>query len=377
MMQRCLALLVGLGLSAAVLAQPKDANGVPKPILNKLTRGVNITRWFCYREKGASGVQLRNFLHAEDFAAFKDLKVKFIRLCISPDVIYRDGKPDAVNLAEVDRGIERLNKAGMLVLWDLHDNGQMKLDQRGKDNEGFIRFWKAIAEHYKGKKLNNLVFELVNEPTFMSNPEVWYALQERAVRAVRAIDSKRTIMVSPPLWSGIDALAAFHPYAQTNLIYTYHCYDPFLFTHQGASWVGDPPRDLKQVPFPASPEAVEKILDKNPAARHDALVSYGKERFNKAYLRARVKKAVDWGKKHKVPLVLGEFGVYPPVATKEDRGRWFKAFAEVIAEFKVANAVWGYDDALGLGRTRNASGNVFWLDPVTLDNLYSNKAKKK
>jgi aryl-phospho-beta-D-glucosidase BglC (GH1 family) len=202
---------IALATASIAAAQPKDANGVPRPILNKLTRGVNITRWFCYREAGTNGVQLRNYLHPLDFASFKDLGVKFVRLCISPDVIYRDGKPDLVNLAEVDRGIDRLNRAGLLVLWDLHDNGQLKLDQPAKDNTGFVTFWQAIAEHYKGKKLNSVVFELVNEPTFQTNREVWYALQERTLRAVRAIDPKRTIMVSPEQWSGVDALASFRP----------------------------------------------------------------------------------------------------------------------------------------------------------------------
>ena len=177
----------------------------------------------------------------------------------------------------------------------------MHLDQAGHDNSGFIKFWEGIARHYKGKSETRLVFELLNEPQFLKNPEVWYALQRKTVGAIRAIDPLRTIMVTSTSWSGIDTLASMTPLPDSNLLYTYHCYDPFLFTHQGASWVGNPPQDLRHMPFPSSPEAVQAILAEQPTSERNTVKSYGQQGYDKAYLKSRIAKAEDWAVANHVP----------------------------------------------------------------------------
>jgi endoglucanase len=359
-------------LPAIVLAMvlgPQDfSNGVPKPLLNKLTNGVNITRWLGYVDPN-NQEYFRTYMKPADYANFKTLGVKFVRLCLNPDVVYEKGSLRPSNAAAVDRAVDELIKHGLLVIFDLHDNGQLKLDEPGHDNSGFFSFWKEIAGRYKGKHKNNLVFELVNEPIFQKNPEVWYALQKEAVKAIRSIDPKRTILAASTSWNGIDTFVKMEPLPEKNIIYSFHCYDPFFFTHQGASWVGPFPKDMKSVPFPSSPEAVAAILPKNDAQFHDALKGYGNERYDAAYLRKRIKSAADWGRKNHAPVVLGEFGAYPPVAPPESRANWFKAMRAAVDAEKVPFAIWGYDDALGLGRKVNPDGTI-WLDPVTLKAFY-------
>ena len=41
------------------------------------------------------------------------------------------------------------------------------------------------------------------------------------------------------------------PFDDPNIIYTFHYYDPFIFTHQGATWSAKGLPELKGVPFPA------------------------------------------------------------------------------------------------------------------------------
>src|SRR6201999_860443 len=141
------------------------------------------------------------------------------------------------------------------------------------------------------KDYSNMVFEVVNEPVFMKKPEDWYALQTKVVAAIREQDPKRTIMVSPTYWSNIDTLVKMPLLSESNLIYTFHCYDPFTFTHQGAEWVGDNPKNLKSVPFPSSPDAVSAILAQNDAAYATVLQDYGNQRLDASYQLARLKSA--------------------------------------------------------------------------------------
>jgi hypothetical protein len=126
---------------------------------------------------------------------------------------------------------------------------------------------------------------------------------------------------------------------EKNLIYTFHCYDPFFFTHQGAEWIDEIPKDLNDMPFPSSPEAMEKIRSKNDSKYAGTLDDYGKHRYDAAYLLSRLKIAKDWGEAHGVPVVLGEFGAYPKVSAPDSRGRWFDGMRAAISNLKLPNAI--------------------------------------
>jgi hypothetical protein len=40
-----------------------------------------------------------------------------------------------------------------------------------------------------------------------------------------------------------------------------------------------------------------------------------------------------------------------------------------LLRLKLPNAIWGYDDGFGLGRTLNQDSSL-WLDPITLSHFY-------
>jgi aryl-phospho-beta-D-glucosidase BglC (GH1 family) len=361
-------MLLSYLLAASISAGLQSQNGVPKEVMSKLGSGVNVTRWLGY-VKPDDRAYFRNYWKPADYTNLKRLGVQFVRLCLSPEVIYDAGRMKGANVPSVDMAVGDLTAHKLLVVYDLHDNGQLKLDEAGHDNSGFITFWQQAAKHYKGRYYDSLVFELLNEPIFQKNPEVWYDLQKQAVRAIRDVDPKRTIMVASTSWNGIDSFVKMEPLSARNLIYSVHCYDPFFFTHQGASWVGPVPRDFKQIPFPSSPEAVAAVLDKNPADQRGTLEGYGRERYDAAYLHKRIKMAADWGRQNGVPVVLGEFGAYPPVSPPESRARWFSTMKGALRAERMPYAIWGYDDALGLGRTVNPNGTIS-LDPVVVRAFY-------
>jgi aryl-phospho-beta-D-glucosidase BglC (GH1 family) len=312
---------------------------------------------------------MTGYLVDQDFQNFKEMGVQFIRLCVSPAVIYRDGTPNQANLGFVDDGIAKLQKAGIAVIWDLHDNGEMKLDEPGKDNSNFVKFWQALSQHYKGKSETSLVFELLNEPIFQHNADAWYKLQAQTVAAIRSIDPKRTIMVASTGWDGIGTLVTMKPLDEKNLIYSFHCYDPFTFTHQGATWTGEQQKVLKAIPFPSSPEAVEAMINQIPDQYKDAVRWYGKQKYGAQYLYDQLAQAARWGQENRVPVLLGEFGAFPPVSPPESRARWFDAIHDAIQQLNLPNCVWGYDDSFGFGRDKGSDGAVH-IDQLTLKHLY-------
>ncbi len=60
----------------------------------------------------------------------------------------------------------------------------------------------------------------------------------RAIAEIRQTNPKRTIFVEPGGWGSIGELKNLVLPPDDNVIVSVHCYDPFYFTHQGATWTG-------------------------------------------------------------------------------------------------------------------------------------------
>ncbi len=357
--------------AAQGLKPAQSPGGVPAALMKKLTRGVNITRWFLVAQPNDTA-HFQNFFVEQDYANLRRLGIGFVRLGVADTVIYGDGTPDPTNLPYFDKAIDRLVSEGLAVIIDMHDITKLKLDLPGRDNKPFVRFWESMARHYKGKAETSTIFELQNEPVFEKNPATWYKLQRETVAVIRAIDPQRTILVLSTNWNSIDTLLSMEPLEEKNLIYSFHCYDPSLFTHQGATWAGDALKTVKAIPFPASPEAVSAMIDKIPEAFKSNVREYGDKRYDAQYLYNRLSDAVMWGVRHHVPVLLGEFGSLPLVAPPESRARYFDSMREATIKLGLPSCVWAYDDIFGLGRELTPDGKVH-LDPLTLKHLYGVK----
>jgi endoglucanase len=216
----------------------------------------------------------------------------------------------------------------------------------------FVKFWGAYAKRLSRFDPSMTVLEVINEPVYENKENLWFALNPRLVSAIRKNAPRNTIITSGPNWGGIWGLMKMKPVADHNVVYSFHCYDPFPFTHQGATWAGPDVIPLKGVPYPSSPALVQPLiagLAGHPNSQK-MLTDYGKENWNKAKMQQNFKQAIDWGKKYGVSLYCGEYGVFPQNAKPEHRANWFRDFGQVLAENKIGWSVWGWDEGFGLDR---------------------------
>src|SRR5262245_37155364 len=92
----------------------------------------------------------------------------------------------------------------------------------------------------------------------------------KAIAEIRRTNPRRTLLVGPGSWNNILELTNLVLSAtETNLIVTVHCYDPFYFTHQGATWAG-PNVSVRGIRFPgppAKPVVPDPALPLNPWVR--------------------------------------------------------------------------------------------------------------
>ena len=151
-----------------------------------------------------------------------------------------------------------------------------------------------------------------------------------------------TLIAGGAQWSDVGQLEKIEVVADRNVVYNFHCYEPFKFTHQQATWAGDSVRGLKNAPYPSSPEAVAKVLPDLPDEKaRQNMTQYGKENWNAEKIDALIARAAAWGKKNGVPLTCNEFGVYRK-APAADRGRCIEDVRKACEKYNIGWAMWDY-----------------------------------
>lgn len=353
-----------LAVSAIVHAGPTS---VPQSRLDRLSRGANVTQWFqVYGPVDES--HYKTYMSDDEIGLIRRLGLTHVRLCVSPQYLYdpaRPAEPIAPHLADLESAIQRFLAHDLAVVIDPHNTDQKRIESAGAWAQGYPIFWGALAEKLRRFDPDRVFFEVVNEPVFDKHEADWAAMQEKIVAAIRRSAPEHTIIVTGPNWGGVDGLRKLKPLADRNLVYSFHFYDPFTFTHQGATWSGPIPPHLKGVPYPSTPENVEPVIARTDNEEAKGWIrDYGAKRWNRSRLKERLAEALAWGRDNRVPLYCGEFGVYPVNAPPESRKNWFRDFASVLKESGVGYAVWGWDDGFGFGRKLVDGKPVIDLVPV-------------
>jgi endoglucanase len=244
-----------------------------------------------------------------------------------------------------------------LVRWAVANNLTAIIDLHHVEFDGTIKgadetarvvwLWQQIAERYKNTDPERVIFELRNEPHDMT-ATVWRAQATQLIQAVRAIAPNHTMIVGFHDWNGRDALLQSELFTDPNLIYTFHFYDPFVFTHQGATWAGQGIPDLKGIPFPAN--ATTKITVPASAKGtwvESAINNYASEAtYDVMY--GRIGAVKEWSMARKVPVFLGEFGSYNFSAEADSRCRHAEAIYVALGKFQIPSAWWEWDGGFAM-----------------------------
>jgi aryl-phospho-beta-D-glucosidase BglC (GH1 family) len=338
--------LSSLSAPAAPLAS------VPASRLARLAKGANVAKWFRF-PRTDTAAHYQNYVSETEAAMMAGMGLTHVRVCVAPKTIM-DAATGAVreeNGGYLEAAIRRFQKAGLMVVVDIH-NEDRAAELNPDWQEAFVKFWGSLAGRLGKFDPELTILEIINEPVFSKRETEWDTFSARLAAAIRQHAPQHTIMTSGANWGGIDGLKKLKLLEDKNVVYSFHCYDPFTFTHQGATWSSEEVKPLRGIPYPSSPEAVAPVLaalEDKPKSK--AMVErYGKENWNKEKLAARFQQGVEWGARNGVSLYCGEFGVFPPYAKPEHRANWFRDFGEVLAAQRIGWAVWGWDEGFGLNR---------------------------
>jgi endoglucanase len=226
------------------------------------------------------------------------------------------------------------------VIINIHHFDELDHDP-GEATEEFLKIWEQIARHYQAYP-EGLAFELDNEPHDHATTAVMNPIYARAIQLIRQSNPNRTLFVEPGGWGNIMELKHLELPPDDNVIVSVHCYEPFYFTHQGATWAGPDPRQTGIV-FPgppAVPLVPDPTLDLNPWVR-DWIKKYNtrptpENPCSALAFAGRFKYVRAWSDYYGRPVHLGEFGAY----TKADQASRAHYYAAVRAACEAQGIGW-------------------------------------
>ena len=321
--------------------------------LQHLRHGINASEWFAQSANDYSAARTDRYTDAADIALMAKLGFDSVRLSIDPvplehSMNHGDG-PNADFLARLDRAVDAMLANGLAVQIDIHPEGPYK-QQVKNSNEGverFVMLWRKLAAHYADRDPGKVFFEIMNEPE-VSDPYRWAGIQASAAQAIREAAPKNTIIATGPNWSGISDLLTQHPLPDSNVIYTFHFYEPHQFTHQGASWSSPYMIYTHDIPYPATETSIDLVKQVPDPADRYAFEHYWLDHWDTRRIRLQIDAAADWGKTYNVPLLCNEFGVYRKVTDSVSRMNWIRDVRTALEADNIGWTMWDYRGGFGV-----------------------------
>jgi endoglucanase len=321
------------------------SNSFPVVAQVPFSKGVNITGWF--QASSSRQIQFSKFTKT-DFQRIKSLGCDVIRLPINlhsmttgaPDYV-----PDPLFLQFLDEAVTWAEELELYIILDNHT-----FDPAANTDPAIgpvlVKVWERMASHFKDRS-DYVIYEILNEPHGIDNA-VWSNIQQTVINAIRSVDTKHFIIVGAANFNTYTLLKDLPVYSDTKLIYTFHFYDPFIFTHQGATWTDPSLAPLAGVPFPHS----SATMPPTPATLKGTWVESAINNYFSDGTINKVKSLIDIAANFKdqrsARVFCGEFGVYIPNSSDSDRVKWYEVVRQYFETKGIPWTIWDYTGGFGL-----------------------------
>lgn len=382
-----------LSMSAGALAMQHRNAGAAETGRKPFRRGAgihNMMNWGTLREASGTRYVPRPFETPRN--AFPEALVRalagagfdFIRLSLDVGPFMQLQSADRTALErKLISNVERLHAAGLDVLVDCHPVEQVPLYSPQSilnDLEGplfaeyramIVRLATLLASMRTGK----VALELMNEPlldnaSHRTQVMVWGAAQLVLHDAARRAAPDLPFLLTGANYGGISGLNDLDPspYADSNVLYSYHYYMPLSFTHQGmdfetpdapvAPYVSDLPYPHDAIPVSEIEAALEARIasasmdaEAKAAAREHArsiLKTFLADGWNRERIGQDFAIVAKWADRNGIGhdrIIMGEFGVTRRSdrlvgAAETYRRRWMSDVTHAAAQHGFGWSIW-------------------------------------
>lgn len=305
------------------LAQRIETRRVPE---TEFRRGVNVLGYDPMWENPAKAR-----FHAKHFAEIRRVGFDFVRVNLFV-FKHMDGQNviDPAWLKQLDWVVSNAKAAGLGVILDEHDFGGCKKDP-AMCRVRLPAVWRQLAQRYRTEP-PGVAFELLNEPHSF-DAEGWNAMVSELLSIIRATNPTRTVILGPRWYNFVELANLRLPPNDRHIIVTFHYYDPYRFTHQGAGWTKI--KDLRGVSWGSSAD--------------------------RQHLRMQFDEVSAWSRWQQRPILLGEFGAYDKSGTPVGiRARYVGAVACEAERHGFGWAYWQFEHDFALWDEISDS----WVEPI-------------
>ncbi len=324
---------------------------------NGYIKGINLGGWLSQCDY--------KYEHHESFITEKDIELisaaglDHVRMPVDYNVLRNpDGSSSERGFGYIDSCIEWCLKRNLNVIIDLHKTEGFSFDDDANllfDNEElqkkFLLLWHEIASRYS-KYNRNVAFELLNEVVEQDSLR-WNVLLNKAIEVVRKAAPTSYIVIGGIQWNSVHTLHLLDLPDDENLILNFHFYEPFLFTHQGASWHEIMAKN-GDMNYPATIETYRE-KSKQLGCFGSGLDNVSK--MGEEFMAALMMSAVKVAEERNLPLYCGEYGTID-LAPVDDVISWYKDVNAVFNRLGIGRAAWSYK-SMSFGLSDSYDGKSF------------------
>ncbi|MBQ9551039.1 MAG: cellulase family glycosylhydrolase [Lachnospiraceae bacterium] len=316
-------------------------------------KGINLGGWISQFEK-YDEKHFKSFITEKDIEYLSSLGYDHVRVPVDYNVL----EDEEGNIKEEGFGYLRLcrqwcEKRSLNMLIDLHECYGYSFDPLKKDmdrkkffhdealQERFLRLWKRIASEFAAYP-DSVAFEPLNEVVLKEVADAWNKLLAKYIEVIRGIAPKSYIVAGGVCYNNVLSVPLLDIPYDDRTVYNFHCYEPMIFTHQGAYWMEGMPKDFR-IGYPRTLKEYRKAVNELDCDLGGSLFIDGISEIGPGFFEDIFTPALEKSEKDNVPLYCGEFGVID-LADREDRKRWLEDIERAFNKHSIGHAQWNYKE---------------------------------
>lgn len=327
------------------------------------TKGINLGGWLS--QSTLEKEHLDTFITEKDLETIAAMGADHIRLPIDyPLVETEEGTAIESGFTYIDHCVSWCEAHGLHMILDLHKAfgyafgnaascGSFFEDKTLQ--ERFLSLWDTFAGRYG--KYDFVAFDLLNEIVDPNTGDAWNDLAAKAVARIRTSAPDTWILIGGTCYNSINTVKNILLPPDDKIVYSFHFYEPFLFTHQAAGWEKLMPRNFR-VKYPLSAGEYTETANRELSGNFTGIFrGMNPETAGVEMLDYLFQEAVSVAENRNVPLYCGEYGVIN-LADTESALAWHKDIHKVFEKHGIGRALWSYKN-MDFGIVDNHYKEVF------------------
>ena len=322
----------------------------------------------------------------------------FVRFAVDPGPFlqWHDSRRDFLDRMLIER-VRQILSCGLSVIVDFHPS-DMHPDYLGEKIaagadaplfQDYLRLLARTAAALDALKSPRVAIEIMNEPPPRSR--VWRPMLDASYAAVRRSAPLLLLVLDGGEDGNLEGTTQLEGFrGDPNILYSFHYYRPWQFTHQGLG--GHAAQYLSDVPYPARARPIEQTIEATAAiiARANlsqsqkqqaeatakkVLETYRASSFDRSVIAGDFNRMARWARERSVPMqrvILGEFGAMNNeqrgLATRQDeRLRWIADVRQEAEAHGFPWAAWVHSGSIGFSLVKQPGSRE--IDSGTLNAL--------